>query len=75
MVIFDFLGKDSIRFYKEIKVPKLIYDNFIKLTSGKKGTTQVFNAISSTGINDYLKEIDGSSNGWSILEINGSWVY
>jgi DNA topoisomerase-1 len=60
LVIFDFLGKDSIRFYKEIKVPKLIYNNFIKLTSGKKGTTQVFNAISSTGINDYLKEIDGS---------------
>ena len=60
LIIFDFLGKDSIRFYKEIKAPPLIYNNFIQLLQGKNKTSQVFNAISSSGINDYLKEIDGS---------------
>jgi DNA topoisomerase-1 len=60
LIIFDFLGKDSIRFHKEIKAPTSIYNNFVELTKGKKGSSQVFNAISSTGINDYLKELDGS---------------
>jgi len=57
-VIFDFLGKDSIRFYKKIKVPKLIYTNFEKLLAGKKGSAQVFSSINSNAINDYLKEFD-----------------
>lgn len=59
-VIFDFLGKDSIRFYKELKVPELIYNNFKKLIEGKKNTEQVFNSISSRSINAYLKEFDKS---------------
>lgn len=57
-VIFDFLGKDSIRFYKELEVPKVIFDNFEKLTKGKNGDDQLFNLISSKSINAYLKEFD-----------------
>ena len=60
LIIFDFLGKDSIRFHKEIKAPTSIYDNFVKLIKGKKGDTEVFNAITPNGINDYLKELDKS---------------
>ena len=59
-VIFDFLGKDSIRFYKDLVVPVLIYDNFKKLTIGKKKTEQLFHSISSRSINSYLKEFDKS---------------
>ena len=59
-VIFDFLGKDSIRFYKDLQVPNLIYENFKKLIAGKKKTEQVFDKISSTSINAYLKEFDKS---------------
>ena len=59
-VIFDFLGKDSIRFYKDLEVPNLIYENFKKLIAGKKKTDQVFDSISSTSINTYLKEFDKS---------------
>ncbi|MGD1837134.1 MAG: DNA topoisomerase I, partial [Nitrososphaeraceae archaeon] len=29
LIIFDFLGKDSIKFHKEIKAPTSIYDNFV----------------------------------------------
>ena len=57
-VIFDFLGKDSIRFYKELIVPPLIYKNFEILTRGKTGHTQVFDGISSRSVNIYLKEFD-----------------
>jgi DNA topoisomerase-1 len=59
-VVFDFLGKDSIRFYKDLEVPELIYNNFTKLLNGKKSTEQVFNSISSNSINSYLKHIDKS---------------
>ena len=57
-VIFDFLGKDSIRFYKELIVPPLIYKNFEILTRGKTGSNQVFDGISSRSVNIYLKEFD-----------------
>lgn len=59
-VIFDFLGKDSIRFYKILTVPYVIYDNFAKLLQGKKKSEQVFHSISSRSINTYLKEFDKS---------------
>lgn len=35
-VIFDFLGKDSIRFYKDLVVPVLIYNNFKKFNNWKE---------------------------------------
>lgn len=57
-VIFDFLGKDSIRFYKDLEVPDFIYSNFSKLIKGKSKTAQVFNAISASDINEYLKQFD-----------------
>lgn len=57
-VIFDFYGKDSIRFYKKLEVPSIIYNNFKQLLSNKSGSTQVFDLISSKSINAYLKEFD-----------------
>lgn len=57
-VIFDFLGKDSIRFYKDLEVPSLIYHNFELFLQGKKASDDVFNHISSRSINIYLKEFD-----------------
>ena len=57
-VIFDFLGKDSIRFYKDLTVPKLIYNNFYRLIEDKNDSEQLFDLISSRNINAYLKEFD-----------------
>ena len=59
-VIFDFLGKDSVRFYKKLNVPSYIYDNFKTLLSGKPKMTQVFSSISSNDINSYLHKYDKS---------------
>ena len=55
---FDFLGKDSVKFEKEMKVPRLIYSNFEKLITGRAKNAQVFNLISAASMNDYLKRFD-----------------
>lgn len=57
-IIFDFLGKDSIKFYKKLKVPPIIYKNFQEFLKGKAKTSQVFNLISAASINAYLKQFD-----------------
>lgn len=59
-VIFDFLGKDSIRFYKDFQVPNVIFDNFKKLMENKTKNEQLFHSISARSINIYLKEFDKS---------------
>jgi DNA topoisomerase-1 len=55
---FEFLGKDSIKFEKSMRVPPLIYRNFDKLLSGRAQSSQVFNMISASSINIYLKQFD-----------------
>nr|QBK88009.1 MAG: DNA topoisomerase I [Marseillevirus LCMAC202] len=58
IVIFDFLGKDSVRYYKEIPVEKDVYDNFVEFLGSKKPSDPVFDLISATDINSYLKTFD-----------------
>ena len=58
IIKFDFLGKDSIKFEKEMKVPQIIYSNFKKLVTGRDNSAQVFSLISAASINDYLKRFD-----------------
>jgi DNA topoisomerase-1 len=57
-VVFDFLGKDSIRFYKELDVPLSIVENFKDFLSGKSDSTDVFDKINAKTINEYLKKFD-----------------
>ena len=57
-VIFDFLGKDSVRFYKDLEVDLVIFENFKKLTEGKSKNKQIFHEIKSEDINEYLKKFD-----------------
>ena len=57
-VIFNFRGKDSVLFYKDLEVDPIIFKNFKKLTEGKAKTKQIFDQINSDAINEYLKEID-----------------
>ncbi len=57
-VIFDFLGKDSIRYYKEIPVEEDVYDNFVEFLSSKKPSEPVFDLISAADINAYLRNFD-----------------
>ena len=58
-VIFNFLGKDSVPFQKELEVDPIIFKNFQRLLEGKKteeyNNKQIFQ-ITSENINKYLKE-------------------
>ena len=55
-VTLDFLGKDSIRFYKKFKVPKEVYDKFKEFTKGKKAKEMLFDMVQPKDVNDYLKQ-------------------
>ena len=57
-IIFDFLGKDSVRYIKKIKVPPTIYKNFKLFVKDKKKNAKLFSHINSTAINDYLHTFD-----------------
>jgi DNA topoisomerase-1 len=57
-VIFNFLGKDSVLFYKDLEVDPIIFKNFKKLTKGKAKNEEIFHQIKSEDINEYLKEFD-----------------
>jgi DNA topoisomerase I len=59
-VVFDFLGKDSVQFYKEIAVPLQVYANLVEFSKGKPGGELLFNMISAPDITSYLKSFDKS---------------
>jgi DNA topoisomerase I len=59
-VVFDFLGKDSIRYYKEIDVSNDIYTNLKRFVKGKKEDALLFDKITASDINRYLKTFDKS---------------
>lgn len=54
-VIFDFLGKDSIRFFSTIQLDPVAYKNIVHFRKGKKNSEEVFDKVGSKEINDYLK--------------------
>ena len=56
---FNFLGKDSIQYNKTLKVPTIIYDNFVKLAKKKSDEDEIF-TIKSDDINQYLHQFDKS---------------
>ena len=57
-ITLEFLGKDSIQYNKDHQVPPVIYKNFIDLIKSKGKKDQIFDAISSKDINEYLKKFD-----------------
>jgi DNA topoisomerase-1 len=57
-VILDFLGKDSIQFYKRLELPSVIYNNIAEFVKKKKDNAHLFEQISATDINKYLKTFD-----------------
>lgn len=52
----DFLGKDSIRFCKKIKVSNSVYNNLVMFFNNKKKKDSLFDLISYTNLNEYLEE-------------------
>lgn len=61
-VVFDFLGKDSIRYYNSVEVEKAVYESLKLFCRSKKPHEEVFHRLSVTSLNDHLKSLmDGLS--------------
>lgn len=54
---FDFLGKDSVRYLKTIKVDEQVYKNIEDFMRNKEPSDQLFEKINATDINKYLASI------------------
>jgi len=52
----DFLGKDSVRYVKKAKVPEEIYSNIKNFCENKSKNEDLFNLVSSTELNNYIKD-------------------
>jgi len=53
---FDFLGKDSIRYFNAVQVTDTVYNNVSNFMKGKKPTEDVFDKVDPSIINEYFKE-------------------
>ena len=51
----DFLGKDSIRYCRKVKVSKEVYDNLKLFIENKNNKDQLFDKIDSKSLNKYLE--------------------
>ena len=50
----DFLGKDSVRYCKKVKVDPCVYNNLKEFTENNNRKDLLFNKINSTTLNQYL---------------------
>ena len=57
MIKLDFLGKDSVRYCKKIKVDEVCYNNLKSFITNKNKKNDLFDKISSTSLNNYLNNI------------------
>ena len=55
VLVFDFLGKDSIRYYNELTVPLVVYQNLKKLTLDKAPSHDLFDKLTTTSLNKHLQ--------------------
>ncbi|CAI7854505.1 unnamed protein product, partial [Closterium sp. NIES-54] len=54
---FDFLGKDSIRYFNTVEVEPLVYKAIGTFRKGKKKDEDLFDKLDTTRLNSHLKEI------------------
>jgi DNA topoisomerase-1 len=54
---FDFLGKDSMRYENSVEVPRIIFKNFRLFRKGKKPADDLFDRLTTTNLNSYLKSL------------------
>lgn len=56
-VIFDFLGKDSIRYYNEVTVDKRVFKNLMIFKKGKSDEDKIFDRLDTTKLNKHLTSL------------------
>ncbi|KAJ7096278.1 hypothetical protein C8R44DRAFT_812608 [Mycena epipterygia] len=54
-IIFDFLGKDSIRYYNRVPVEPQVFKNIRIFKENKSETDSLFDRVNTTGLNKHLQ--------------------
>lgn len=57
VVVFDFLGKDSIRYYNEVEVEKRVFKNLELFRENKKPGDDLFDRLNTVVMNEHLREL------------------
>ncbi|XP_014247767.1 DNA topoisomerase I, mitochondrial isoform X1 [Cimex lectularius] len=74
VVVFDFLGKDSIRYYNEVPVEKRVFKNLQLFIEGKKGSDDLFDRLNTTVLNKHLTELMDGLTAKVFRTYNASWT-
>ncbi|KAK5677905.1 DNA topoisomerase 1 [Elasticomyces elasticus] len=74
-VIFDFLGKDSIRFYNEVQVDAQVFKN-LKLfkRAPKQEGDEIFDRLNTSGLNKHLSNYMTGLTAKVFRTYNASWT-
>lgn len=54
-ITLDFLGKDSMRYFNTVKIQSEVYENLKRFVVGKDPTNDLFDLITTSSLNEYLK--------------------
>jgi DNA topoisomerase-1 len=54
-VVFDFLGKDSVRWYKEVELPQQVVENLREFMTSAQSS--IFEGVRSDRVNEFLSEV------------------
>ncbi|KAF2200199.1 hypothetical protein GQ43DRAFT_84080 [Delitschia confertaspora ATCC 74209] len=74
-VIFDFLGKDSIRFYDEVKVDQQVFKNLKIFKKAPKGENDdIFDRLTTSALNKHLNSYMPGLTAKVFRTYNASWT-
>lgn len=74
-VVFDFLGKDSIRFHEEFKVDHQVFKNLVIFKRAPKGDgDEIFDRLTTSGLNKHLSSYMAGLTAKVFRTYNASWT-
>ncbi|CCG83818.1 protein of unknown function [Taphrina deformans PYCC 5710] len=74
-VIFDFLGKDSIRYYNEVTVDQRVFKNLMIFKKGKKDEDMIFDRLNTGKLNKHLTELMPGLSAKVFRTFNASFTF
>lgn len=74
VVVFDFLGKDSIRYYNEVPVEKRVFKNLQLFMENKAPGDDLFDRLNTQIMNKHLNELMEGLTAKVFRTYNASWT-
>lgn len=74
VVVFDFLGKDSIRYYNSVEVEKRVFKNLELFKENKKEGDDLFDRLNTVVMNEHLRELMDGLTAKVFRTYNASWT-